>query len=112
MEWLKQNFGEIGSVKGMNLPFISGGEVITCDNTDYDNTLNDADRKGIVVSVPKMPGGHTLFVAWGNWFFYLCMAATLAIAMVSLFPKAAPTSPRAHEKSWSLPRRPQPRRNP
>jgi apolipoprotein N-acyltransferase len=28
------------------------------------------------VSVPKMAGGHTLFIAWGDWFVYLCMAAT------------------------------------
>jgi apolipoprotein N-acyltransferase len=28
---------------------------------------------GIVVSAPKMPGGYTLYVAWGNWFPYLCM---------------------------------------
>jgi len=52
MEWLKQNFGEIGTVKGIDLPFISGGEVITCDNTEFDNSLNDADRKGIILSVP------------------------------------------------------------
>jgi len=52
MEWLGQNYGQVGTVKGMELPFISGGEVITCDNTDYDNTLNDADRKGLVLSVP------------------------------------------------------------
>jgi methyl-accepting chemotaxis protein len=52
MAWLKQNYGTLATVKGMDLPFISGGEVITCDNTEYDNTLNDADRKGIVLSVP------------------------------------------------------------
>jgi apolipoprotein N-acyltransferase len=30
---------------------------------------------GILVSAPKMPGGHTLYVAWGDWFAYFCMGA-------------------------------------
>jgi apolipoprotein N-acyltransferase len=34
---------------------------------------------GLLVSAPKMEGGHTLFVAWGNWFAYTCLAATLAL---------------------------------
>ena len=34
---------------------------------------------GIVVAVPKMAGGHTLFVAWGNWFPYACSLATLLL---------------------------------
>lgn len=32
---------------------------------------------GIVVTAPKMAGGHTVFVAVGNLFAYLCLAATL-----------------------------------
>jgi apolipoprotein N-acyltransferase len=32
---------------------------------------------GIVVTAPKMAGGHTLFVAVGNLFAYLCLAASL-----------------------------------
>jgi len=34
---------------------------------------------GIVVTVPKMAGGHTPFVAVGNLFAYLCLAVTLAL---------------------------------
>lgn len=34
---------------------------------------------GIVVTAPKMPGGHTLFVAVGNLFAYLCLAGTLVL---------------------------------
>jgi apolipoprotein N-acyltransferase len=37
---------------------------------------------GIVVAAPKMPGGHTLFVAWGNWFCYASALATLIIAAI------------------------------
>jgi apolipoprotein N-acyltransferase len=41
---------------------------------------------GIVVSVPKMSGGHTLFVAWGNWFPYLCAVAAFVIAVLVYRP--------------------------
>ena len=34
---------------------------------------------GIVVTVPKMAGGHTVFVAVGNLFAYLCLAVTLLL---------------------------------
>jgi apolipoprotein N-acyltransferase len=33
---------------------------------------------GMVVTAPKMAGGHTVFVGVGNLFAYLCLAATLA----------------------------------
>ncbi len=32
---------------------------------------------GIVVSAPRMPGGHTVYVKFGDWFAYLCIAATV-----------------------------------
>jgi len=34
---------------------------------------------GVLVSAPKMAGGHTLFVAWGDWFAYACAAALLVL---------------------------------
>jgi apolipoprotein N-acyltransferase len=34
---------------------------------------------GLLVSVPVMPGGNTVFVAVGNLFVYLCLAVTLII---------------------------------
>lgn len=34
---------------------------------------------GMLVSAPKMPGGNTLYVAWGNWFTYLCMLVFVVI---------------------------------
>jgi apolipoprotein N-acyltransferase len=34
---------------------------------------------GMLVTVPKMAGGHTVFVAVGNLFAYLCLAATLVL---------------------------------
>src|SRR6266481_4169667 len=35
---------------------------------------------GLLVSAPKMQGGHTLFVAWGSWFPCLCAVALLILA--------------------------------
>jgi apolipoprotein N-acyltransferase len=34
---------------------------------------------GLLVTAPKMAGGHTLFVAVGNLFAYLCLAASLML---------------------------------
>lgn len=36
-----------------------------------------ADR--LLVSVPRMAGGHTPFVVWGNWFAYGCLLLTLGM---------------------------------
>jgi apolipoprotein N-acyltransferase len=36
---------------------------------------------GLLVSAPKMSGGHTLFVVWGDWFAYLSIAITAALAV-------------------------------
>jgi apolipoprotein N-acyltransferase len=41
---------------------------------------------GIIVSAPRMPGGHTVYVAVGNLFAYLCMAATLLALGFALRP--------------------------
>jgi len=37
----------------------------------------------IRVSVPTMAGGHTLFVAWGDWFVYLCLLCTAALGLLA-----------------------------
>jgi apolipoprotein N-acyltransferase len=46
---------------------------------------------GIVVSAPKMSGGHTLYVAWGNWFVYSC-GFVLALLLVAAYRVRRPTS--------------------
>lgn len=50
--WLGQHYPTADSFKAMSVPMIAGPEVITCDNAEYKNTLNDKDRKGLVFSVP------------------------------------------------------------
>ncbi len=44
---------------------------------------NPRASEGIVVSTPLMPGSHTLYVAIGNLFAYLCIAATLMLALMA-----------------------------
>jgi apolipoprotein N-acyltransferase len=36
---------------------------------------------GVVVSAPRMKGADTVYVRYGNWFAYLCIAATLVITV-------------------------------
>ncbi|HEY2676493.1 MAG TPA: apolipoprotein N-acyltransferase [Steroidobacteraceae bacterium] len=57
---------------------------------------NPRASDGIVVTAPMMPGGRTLYVAVGNLFSYLCLAATLIILGVALLGARAR---RAHPAS-------------
>jgi signal transduction histidine kinase len=50
--WLKANHPAIGSNGTLDIPFIAGPEVLTCDNTHYITTGDDKDRSGIMFSVP------------------------------------------------------------
>jgi apolipoprotein N-acyltransferase len=53
-------------------------------HTDPDDPyLNPRAAEGIVVSAPMMPGAHTLYVAVGNLFAYLCIAATLIVVVAA-----------------------------
>lgn len=52
MAYLKQHYPNISPTERLNPPFISGAEVVTCDNSEYAKTLNDDDRKGVIFSVP------------------------------------------------------------
>jgi methyl-accepting chemotaxis protein len=52
IQLLQKSNSTSDTIKGLNVPLVSGHEVITCDNTDFDTTHVDADRKGVVFSVP------------------------------------------------------------
>ena len=52
LAWLAQHYPERTSITGLQSPMISGSEVITCDNTQYLATGDDADRSGVLFSVP------------------------------------------------------------
>ena len=49
---LKNRFPTIAKDREMAAPLLSGGEIITCDNTEFKKTKLDADRKGIIFSIP------------------------------------------------------------
>lgn len=52
MPYFKKNNPDMASIDQLNVPVISGAEIITCDNDDYNKTLKDEDRKGIMFNVP------------------------------------------------------------
>ena len=52
MRYFKANFPTNQDLTGLDVPVISGPEIITCDNTQYRWTRNDHDRDGIMFSVP------------------------------------------------------------
>jgi apolipoprotein N-acyltransferase len=68
------------------------------------------EADGMLVSVPGMSGGHTVYAAVGNLFAYLCIAATLMLIVFSHRPPAPEynggtrSKARAHESaSESMP---------
>jgi methyl-accepting chemotaxis protein len=50
--WLGKNYPTAPDRDVMSQPMIAGPEVITCDNTECNETLDDRDRSGFVFSVP------------------------------------------------------------
>jgi apolipoprotein N-acyltransferase len=45
---------------------------------------------GVVVTAPLMPGAHTVYVAVGNLFAYVCLAGTLAMLVIALRGRRRP----------------------
>lgn len=50
--WMQENFPRRESIDGLNVPMIGSKSLITCDNTYFIRTGLDADRMGILLSVP------------------------------------------------------------
>jgi len=46
---------------------------------------------GMVVSAPRMSGGDTVYVKYGDWFAYLCIAATLLTGASAIRQRRAAT---------------------
>lgn len=60
MVWLQAHYPTESSFHGLDYPMIGGPIVITCDNSEYDKTRKDADRLGMVLSVPFYGPDHHL----------------------------------------------------
>ncbi len=52
IRWFEQHTPTVKQTSGLDIPMISGQQVITCDNTVYNMTLKNADRTGMVFVVP------------------------------------------------------------
>jgi signal transduction histidine kinase len=77
--WLSRNFATIARTDANQMPFISGPEVITCDNTKFEHSGQDADRKGIIFSTP--------FYGMDGKIKGLVSAVILTDALTELLPK-------------------------
>jgi len=52
MAWLRQHYPTLDKISRLDFPVISGPAVITCDNTEFNQTRRDPDRTGVLFSVP------------------------------------------------------------
>jgi methyl-accepting chemotaxis protein len=52
MTYFKRTYPHISKIDKLNYPMIGSPSVLTCDNNEYNTTKNDADRKGIMLSLP------------------------------------------------------------
>jgi methyl-accepting chemotaxis protein len=52
LAFLRKAYPNQAAIKDLAVPMVSGREVITCDNTEFVSSRNDADRKGLIFSVP------------------------------------------------------------
>ena len=52
VRWMRENFPRRESIDGLNVPMIGSKSLITCDNSYFIHTGLDADRMGILLSVP------------------------------------------------------------
>jgi diguanylate cyclase (GGDEF)-like protein len=52
LAFLKKEAPVLSAIGGLAVPMVSSPELITCDNTVFIHTLTDADRSGIVFTVP------------------------------------------------------------
>ena len=50
--WMREHYPRRESIQGMNVPFVGSRSLITCDNTWFMHSGRDADRMGILLSVP------------------------------------------------------------
>jgi PAS domain S-box-containing protein len=53
IKWFNANYPNISHIDKLNMPAITGPEVITCNNTFFNpDAPNDKDRSGIIYSIP------------------------------------------------------------
>ena len=50
--WFQTHYPATASIKGLDVPMLSGPEITICDNSVFDITGAEADRRGITFAVP------------------------------------------------------------
>jgi diguanylate cyclase (GGDEF)-like protein len=60
LAFLRKAVPSLAAIKGLAVPMVTSPELITCDNTIFIHTLNDADRSGVVFTVPFYGPDETL----------------------------------------------------
>ncbi|MCZ8096314.1 MAG: EAL domain-containing protein [Burkholderiales bacterium] len=82
-KWMRENYPRRDAIVGMNVPMIGSKSLITCDNTYYVHSGKDADRMGILLSVP--------FYGPDGTFKGLVAAIILDRALAAALPKTNAT---------------------
>jgi len=52
ISYYSSHYGDEKLIDGLNVPVISGRVVMTCDNSDFNKSLKEFDRDGVIFSVP------------------------------------------------------------
>lgn len=52
LAWFAAHTPTAAAIDKLNVPMIGGEEIITCDNSKFDETGDDADRRGLIPAVP------------------------------------------------------------
>ena len=52
LSYYSTHYGDAKLIDGLNVPVISGRVVMTCDNSDFNKSLKEFDRDGVIFSVP------------------------------------------------------------
>lgn len=78
--WMRANYPRRDSIEGLDVPMIGSPSLITCDNTYFIHTGDDADRMGILLSVP--------FYAPDGSFKGLVSAIVLDRALAAALPES------------------------
>ena len=68
LSWFKNNYPDINTLRGASVPMVSGPEIQTSDTSNSIKKIEDADRQGLIFSVPfygadgKFAGGISTVV--------------------------------------------------
>jgi methyl-accepting chemotaxis protein len=113
MAWFGRHYPDAGRISRLDVPLLSGPAVVTCDNSDFDTTRDDADRVGVLFSVPffgpdgKLKGAITAVVR-SNALRDLMPSGNFAVVNTAYDVAVAGPDGGQAETSWEIVKRGQP----